>query len=90
MTEKYPEWLLVTQDKAKYETTRLKVEGGYLYHHKNLFHCGNGAQQTTSMCFVPDVDLQRYQAHLRDAYNQGFKDGKSEQKNGSKSEDIQK
>jgi hypothetical protein len=28
--------------------------------------------------FVPDVDLQRYQAHLRDAYNAGFKDGLSE------------
>jgi hypothetical protein len=51
-------------------TWRLKVEGGHIYH--NVEDGGN------SMCFVPDVDLTRYQAHLRDAYNQGFKDGSGE------------
>jgi hypothetical protein len=53
-------------------TERLKVDGGYLYFvsHQEL--------RNSSMCFVPDVDLTRYQAHLRDAYNQGFKDGQAE------------
>jgi hypothetical protein len=45
-------------------TFRLKVDGGHIYTIKE------------GLCFVPDVDLTRYQAHLRDAYNQGFKDGR--------------
>ncbi len=52
-------------------TERLKVDGGYLY------YLGNHAARSTNMCFVPDIDLTRYQAHLRDAYNQGFKDGQA-------------
>lgn len=51
-------------------TWRLKVDGGHLY----LYPDSNG----NVMCFVPDVDLTRYQAHLRDAYNQGLKDGKEQ------------
>lgn len=48
---------------------RLKVEGGYLYLTSD--------DPNRCMCFVPDVDLTRYQSHLRDAYNQGVKDGKN-------------
>lgn len=46
---------------------RLKVDGGHIY------KCG----LSNSICFVPEVDLTRYQAHLRDAYNQGLKDGEN-------------
>jgi hypothetical protein len=53
-------------------TQRMKVDGGWLF---TLIH--NQLKQM-QMCFVPDVDLQRYQSHLRDAYNQGFKDGQSD------------
>ena len=53
---------------------RIKVDGGYLY---ESFQ-GN---DETSMCFVPDVDLTRYQAHLRDAYKQGYQDGQEDAKN---------
>lgn len=52
------------------EMLRIKVEGGHIY------------ETDGSICFVPDVDLKRYQSHLRDAYNQGFKDGQQEEKKG--------
>lgn len=60
------------EEVAKF-TDRLKVDGGYLY--RSIY-----SKDGESMSFVPDVDLQRYQAHLRDAYNQGFKDGLEEAK----------
>ncbi len=53
-------------------TERLKVDGGYIY--SRVIRDCNGSLSTTCV-FVPDVDLTRYQAHMRDAYNQGFKDG---------------
>ena len=43
---------------------RFKVDGGWIY-----------CVEEKHPVFVPDIDLQRYQSHLRDAYNQGFKDG---------------
>ena len=52
------------------QISRILVAGGYIY-------CMESSHGLTST-FVPDVDLQRYQAHLRDAYNAGFKDGLSE------------
>ncbi len=52
-------------------TYRLKVSGGYIYRDQE----GNNG---VAMCFVPDVDLRRYQSHLRDAYNKGFNDGSNE------------
>lgn len=55
---------------------RVKVEGGYLYHVTIL------SSEHTDMCFVPDIDLQRYQSHLRDAYTQGYKDGQEDAKEG--------
>lgn len=48
--------------------SRVKVDGGYLYQ-------SFSGEDEVCMCFVPDVDLARYQSHLRDAYNQGLKDG---------------
>jgi hypothetical protein len=54
-------------------TERLKVDGGYLYRDQKA----NGG---LAMAFVPDVDLQRYQAHLREAYTRGFADGLDEGK----------
>lgn len=58
-------------------TEILKVNGGMLYH-RVIF---NNETISTSMCFVPDVDLQRYQAHLRDAYKQGYITGQLDAKN---------
>jgi hypothetical protein len=48
-------------------TDKLKVDGGYIYRDQK--------STTLAMCYVPDVDLTRYQAHLRDAYNKGYEDG---------------
>ena len=45
-----------------------KVDGGHIY------------ETPHGLCFVPDVDLTRYQSHLRDAYTQGYKDGLEELK----------
>lgn len=62
----YAEWEVYA-----YGCKRLKVEGGHLY-----------SVTLTSpeyVTFVPDVDLSKYQSHLRDAYNQGFKDGRESQ-----------
>lgn len=73
----------MNQNESKWETIdlaynssteRLRVEGGYIY------HVGNNACKAIAICFVPDVDLQRYQAHLRDAYTKGFADGLEEGK----------
>jgi len=55
---------------------RIKVEGGHIYNFD------------MSLCFVPDIDLKRYQAHLRDAYKKGFEDGSYEALKGIK-EDVQ-
>lgn len=46
---------------------KLKVEGGHLYR--------TIKGDAIALAFVPDVDLQRYEAHLRDAYTQGYKAG---------------
>ena len=51
---------------------RIKVDGGYIY--RVMF------QGDVATTFVPEVDLVRYQAHLRDAYNQGYADGAAEKK----------
>jgi hypothetical protein len=56
---------------------RYKVEGGYLY--CKILEFTNSSPMS-SMVFVPDVDLTRYQAHLRDAYLKGFADGLEEGK----------
>lgn len=65
------EWERVTES----GTDRLKVDGGWLYRDQKA----NGG---LAIAFVPDVDLQRYQAHLRDAYSQGYKDGQENGKQG--------
>ncbi len=46
---------------------KLKVNGGHLYK--------TTKGDAIALAFVPDIDLQRYQAHLRDAYKKGFDDG---------------
>ena len=56
------------------DTFRAKVDGGHLYH--VLDKDGN------CMSFVPDIDLTRYQAHLRDAYKQGYEAGHADGKVG--------
>lgn len=63
------EWERVTDS----GTDRLKVDGGWIYRDQKA----NGG---LSLAFVPDVDLQRYQSHLRDAYTKGFEDGAYERK----------
>ena len=69
MTIKEIEW----ERYGKY-VRKMKVDGGYLY--ESFDEDG----EFFATCFVPDVDLQRYQAHLRDAYTQGYKDGQDELK----------
>jgi len=61
-----PKW----EDYAE-STERLKVDGGHIY-----LILGLGA------CFVPDIDLSRYQSHLRDAYKQGYDVGYADCNNG--------
>jgi hypothetical protein len=56
---------------------RIKVEGGFIY----------GFDQ--GICFVPDVDLTRYQAHLRDAYMKGYTDGHEDAKKGIDDRNLQ-
>ncbi len=66
-------------EKVNEELGRMKVDGGYLY--------AATASQGIAMCLVPDVDLTRYQSHLRDAYTQGYKDGVEDGKSGLNDED---
>ena len=75
MFEKDPEknWERVTD-----ETSRLKVAGGWIYRVEN--------SKGLTICLVPDVDLQRYEAHLRDAYKKGYEDGLQEGKAASRME----
>lgn len=54
---------------------RIKVDGGHIY--QDLF------AESNSICFVPEIDLTRYQAHLRDAYRKGYEDGQNDAKHGS-------
>lgn len=51
---------------------RLKIDGGYI--HQAIY------EGSTSICFVPDIDLSRYQSHLRDAYKKGYEDGMNDMK----------
>lgn len=57
-------------------TQRMKVEGGWLY------YVGIQSLEQMAVCFVPDVDLTRYQSHLRDAYKRGYEDGQQDAKKG--------
>lgn len=50
---------------------RIKVDGGWLF---------SGDEVASPLTYVPDVDLTRYQSHLRDAYDKGFADGLEERK----------
>lgn len=77
------ETLDVRYDEDIYEHfSRCKVEGGHLY--RSFVRWKH--QPTLSMNFVPDVDLSRYQAHLRDAYRQGYNDGQSDAKVGCRAD----
>ena len=59
-------WIHVSRT-GEVNCDRLKVDGGWLYR--------SGNSHFVSQCFVPDIDLARYQSHMRDAYNQGYKAG---------------
>jgi len=48
---------------------RMKVEGGHLY--------SVSSPAGIAITHVPDVDLTRYSAHLRDAYTKGYQDGQA-------------
>ena len=62
-----PKWESYARD-----VKRIKVDGGYLYQSHAL------QKEYFTTCFVPDVDLQRYESHLRDAYTQGYADGQAD------------
>lgn len=75
-------WELIYNEPQS-KLTRFKVEGGYIYNNISFLLEDDGKTAkliAESMCFVPDVDLQRYQSHLRDAYNKGFQEGIEEGK----------
>ena len=59
---------------------RIKVDGGFVYR--------TISQGDVSICFVPEIDLQRYESHLRDAYNKGFTDGSYEALKGLVSNEV--
>ena len=80
---KYGEWTCFSEyeniDSTIYRSSSiLKVDGGNIYHEFIMHH----ANITNSMCFVPDIDLARYQSHLRDAYKQGYLKGQEDAKYG--------
>ena len=52
-------------------TDCMKVDGGYIYRCQK----GNGG---LAMVFVPEIDLTRYESHLRDAYNRGYETGQED------------
>lgn len=82
MSDELVMWEEVVQTEASY-TERLKVEGGYLYNRCDFFGVeDNSLTESTTMCFVPDIDLQRYQSHLRDAYTKGYEDGQTDCRRG--------
>ena len=62
------------EEEIKSYLYRTKVDGGYLY---QWITAANAC-----MTFVPDIDLTRYQSHLRDAYTQGYKDAHEDLKQG--------
>lgn len=64
------------------EVNRIKVDGGYLYN-VMVRHT-----KCTNTVFVPDIDLQRYQGHLRDAYKKGYDDGQLDARNGVDMEEM--
>lgn len=66
MTKCKDSWEII-ETTATSELSRYKVDGGWLY-----VIC---ADRSLAMSYVPDVDLQRYQSHLRDAYRQGYEHG---------------
>lgn len=80
MSEVQPsfEEVVTGEGKVSEGLSRIKVDGGYLY----LVVAVHGEGVSTSLAFVQDIDLKRYESHLRDAYTQGYKDGQSDVKAG--------
>lgn len=64
-------WDVVSNNHGR-EVSRVKVDGGWLYA-VTIF-----GSSFFTITFVPDVDLARYESHLRDAYTQGYEAGKSD------------
>lgn len=58
--------------------SRTKVDGGWIYRDRYVYD----ESVAVALCFVPDIDLRRYESHLRDAYTQGYKAGFDDAKNG--------
>jgi hypothetical protein len=73
------QWEKILETDNAYETftlSRIKVDGGHIYREAWDLE----ERPALGLCFVPDVDLQRYQSHLRDAYTQGYKAGQEDAK----------
>lgn len=67
---------VTTQDEL--ETSRLKVIGGYLYQNIVQWRTDVGMTVFCNMCFVPDDSMQVFGHHIKQAYNDGYEKGKSE------------
>lgn len=73
--EKVNPWEDVSANEVTH-VCRHKVEGGWLYS-----TTVSGVNMFT-VTFVPEIDLSRYQAHLRDAWKQGYEDGRRDERMG--------
>lgn len=73
--EKVNPWEDVSANEVTH-VCRHKVEGGWLYS-----TTVSGVNMFT-VTFVPEIDLSRYQAHLRDAWKQGHDQGVEDARRG--------
>ena len=79
MSESESKWELVVDWKDQIVGfSRIKVDGGHVYRQI----VASGGTDSVSLCFVPDVDLKRYESHLRDAYRQRYVAGHEDSKRG--------
>lgn len=70
-------WESVEKD-SFHTTQRMKVSGGWLYHRRDWFNSmeSNNFVESTTMCFVPDVNLAEFGKHIKEAYEAGYERGK--------------
>ncbi|VVC75958.1 hypothetical protein AQUSIP_12590 [Aquicella siphonis] len=53
----FVEWEIVSDTHYHGTTRRMKVAGGYLYNHSIAYECNGHYEISTSMCFLPQVQI---------------------------------